>query len=1095
MKWPLCAALCAALLAPAVRAQSVNEPGPNSVLMLTGNNVSKDGNFYVYYAISTKAILIRPGDTFEYDLYIPAKSTETNGAPDVSFRGQAEALRDLRVTDQNGVRSHPEEIVPQAKDKWDHRVIPMKPAEGLTTETWLLAFEGDKPGPYTIFAASIGIHHKDGSWDWAYHGGPVPTDAKVSINNGYSREIVLRAVDRSWVTPANAEKVIAEQLASFHRDSAISQYGSDVEYVESFVNSAADGEKYKPYIAAAKDVLDKVRSNPTLTADEITAQLHAGRLQLSHAHPLMEAYTGFLVGHSHIDFQWLWEWPESLEVCRGTFNTVCNLMDEFPGFAFSQSSSALYKATQDYYPDVFKRIQDKVKKGTWEIVGGRVCEGDTNMVSPESHARQFLLGQRYFRKNFGKIATVGWEPDTFGHTWSMPEILKMGGIEYYYFCRGGKGKPLFWWEGPDGTKVLTFDEAASGSWYDGNLNGDTLKELFPWEKATGTQSILWVYGVGDHGGGVTREQLNVAKDWMTQPFFPNVKFATATKFFNTLSKGDLSKVPTINDELNNVFQGCYSTHSDMKRLNRDAENATASAETVASIASWFGQPYPSKQFDENWEGIVFNHHHDTLPGSAIHASYIKSREQLSTIVASSKNIANDSLRFLATFMQRQRDMAYDVVVFNPLGWNVTGTAVVPWPLRPDNNQYVAVSPTGEITPVSIARGIRPENPYGDPMATFTATNVGGFGYRVYGIRVARDSDSMIGAVTATKNASSITLENAKIRVTVDAKNGLITSLIDKASNRETVAAGGAANRVEVWNEDTGSQSAWTLGRYLNHQALDGPAQVKLTQTGPGQAVVEIQRDFQSSHITQHIILRAAQAQVETPIWIDWQEWAEGGATPSLKLCSDIAGSGLTASYEIPFATIHRPIDGQEVVALKSADLSGADGGLTLLNDSRHGHSAEGNTLRLTLVRASGNPDASPDQHYHFVNTALLPHAGAYGVAQQRAGFELNQAMLTARIEGDPMRKLPLEKSFVSFAGDTAISTVLKQSEDNPKAMVLRFYEASGKAAHAAITADAPIASTQWVNFIEDPLSASTPGDRVDADLHGYEIRNALIVRK
>ena len=160
-------------------------------------------------------------------------------------------------------------------------------------------------------------------------------------------------------------------------------------------------------------------------------------------------------------------------------------MDEFPGFKFSQSSSGLYEATEKSWPTVFKGIQDQVAKGNWEILGGRVCEGDENMISPESHASQFLYGQRYFREHFkGKDAVVGWEPDTFGHTVQFPQLLQLAGCKYFYFCRAGYNIPLFWWQAPDGTRVLTYCEAATGGWYDGDITTARLDRQFNFEKQT-----------------------------------------------------------------------------------------------------------------------------------------------------------------------------------------------------------------------------------------------------------------------------------------------------------------------------------------------------------------------------------------------------------------------------------------------------------------------------------------------------------------------------------------------------------------------------------------------------------------------------------
>ena len=214
------------------------------------------------------------------------------------------------------------------------------------------------------------------------------------------------------------------------------------------------GDKnFSSQIAGATSQLDKAAQDSAITQDSVHSLSQQVDSLLTQDEPAMRQYTAHLVGHAHIDFQWLWEWPETVQVCHDTFNQAIKFMDEFPGFKFTQSSSGLYEATEKSFPDLFKKIQEEVAKGNWEIVGGRVCEGDENMLSPESHASQFLYGQRYFREHFnGKDAKVGWEPDTFGHTIQFPQILNLAGCKYFYFCRGGYNNPLFWWQAPDGSR-------------------------------------------------------------------------------------------------------------------------------------------------------------------------------------------------------------------------------------------------------------------------------------------------------------------------------------------------------------------------------------------------------------------------------------------------------------------------------------------------------------------------------------------------------------------------------------------------------------------------------------------------------------------
>ncbi|MCA9223439.1 MAG: hypothetical protein KDA71_24155, partial [Planctomycetales bacterium] len=387
-------------------------------------------------------------------------------------------------------------------------------------------------------------------------------------------------------------------------------------------------------------------------------------------------------------------------------------MDEFPEFTFSQSSATLYQATQVHHPELFEKIRARVRDGRWELVGGRWCEGDNNMISPESHVRHFLYGQRYFKKQFGRIASVGWEPDTFGHCWTMPQILLKSGINSYYFCRGGKNEPLFWWEGPDGSRVLAFEEPATGGWYNDVVDNEKVKELIRFALKTASPDELMVYGVGNHGGGPTREHIESALAMKNRKGWPKIQFSTATEFFNRLhAMTDNLTIPTIKTDLNPVFDGCYTSQSEIKRLNRKSEAALESAEVVATLAhlndNRFG--YPRAEFEALWQDVLWGHHHDTLPGSCIHAAALYARELLAQVVRDADRLRNIALEKIAAPFDG------DVVVFN------TTFAVVSEIVELDR----------PVTNITWNGTIQPSQRTNNGGTVFLATDLPAFGYRVF----------------------------------------------------------------------------------------------------------------------------------------------------------------------------------------------------------------------------------------------------------------------------------------------------------------------------------------------------------------------------
>ena len=1025
----------------------------DTCLMFAARNIAKGGgNFFIYCPIVEKRIDIRAGDALEYDVYLFAGNPMPVGGIDIDTdRGN---LRDAGAVDQDNVRAHGDATLDRAKGKWYHRRIPLDALAGQKTRRFNAVFEGDKDGSYAQFLDNIVIVHADGKEDVVYDHGDVPQPKLDQIHReGYSRYVALKSIPRDRISDgADLAKFLDQELNRIAVKGQLDEIRAEVEIVHKFADKS-DDQHMKQHADEARQLLDQAEKNQSLDAEAIQSLIHQVDETLNHEHPEMQKYTGHLVGHAHIDFQWLWPWTETIQVCHDTFNQALKFMDEFPGFKFSQSSSSLYAATEENFPDIFKGIQKQVEAGNWELVGGRVCEGDEHMISPESHARHFLYGQRYFREHFnGKDAIVGWEPDTFGHTWQMPQILQLGGCKYFYFCRGGKHQsPLFWWQAPDGSKVLAFEEPATGGWYNGDVASNRFDRLLDFADKTGAKDMLWVYGVGNHGGGPTRENINAAINFQKSGYLPNVKFSTATEFFKQLEKYDLSKIPTVNGDLtlrdNAGFYGTYTTHSDLKRWNREAEATTESAEAIAAIASRYGFTYPTKEFRRNWEDICWNHHHDTLPGTSIHPSYDKSEAMFTRVIASSKNIAEDALAFIADKVKSTGDDA--VLVFNPCGFARSGTVT--------------------------AGGV-----------TFFADDVPSLGYRVYHTNKLPEDPAKAELKISDDGT---TLDSAEYRVTVNPAHGVVTSIFDKKANRETLAKNGSGNRLEIHWEEPNGMSAWVIGKISKVEPLDGPVTLKVAEKTDVRVAVTFDRQFKSTTLHQTIALPVHGAP-EFSLDTQWKELGSGaGLSPFLKVAFDIDAKDSKFTCQIPYGTITKRADGTECPALKFADLSDDHAGASILNDCKYGYSAEHNTVRLSLIRSSHNPDPRPNDRPQSAKWGFLPHAGALEPEKVVPIAEaFNHPLWQRIIKPNPQGFMPAEYSFCSMPASNAIITGVKQAEDD-KDLVVRFYETSGRTAPDAkpkLTFNTLGFAT--VNFVEDPLKEVDPASA----LRSHEIRTLKI---
>jgi alpha-mannosidase len=240
-----------------------------------------------------------------------------------------------------------------------------------------------------------------------------------------------------------------------------------------------------------------------------------------------------LLGHAHLDMAWLWEVAETWEVAERTFSSALNLQQQFSQLTFCHSTPALYEWIEINKPELFDRIIEQIKVGTWEVVGGMWIEPDLNLISGESIARQIIYGQRYNRSRFGTDTRVAWLPDTFGFCWQLPQLLLQGGIDYFVtqkFEWNDTTKfphQLFWWEAPDGSRVLSLMSSEIGEGIDPLKMTDYACK---WQTNTRINESLWLFGVGDRGGGPTRDMLELAERWSQSDVFPDLEFTTAVEY-------------------------------------------------------------------------------------------------------------------------------------------------------------------------------------------------------------------------------------------------------------------------------------------------------------------------------------------------------------------------------------------------------------------------------------------------------------------------------------------------------------------------------------------------------------------------------------
>ena len=770
-----------------------------------------------------------------------------------------------------------------------------------------------------------------------------------------------------------------------------------------------------------------------------------------------------LIAHAHIDMNWLWPWEDTLRTIRNTFSTMVDLMRKYDDFYFSQSQAVTYKAVEDNFPNLFEKIKHYVRRGNWDITASMWVEADLNMVGTEALLRQFLYARNYINEKFGIKPKVCWEPDTFGHIWTLPQILRKFGIRYYYFMRCGKGHPLFWWEGPDGSRVLAFTSVYNNVVTPRNIV-DLVIDLY---ERYGLKTSMFVYGVGDHGGGATIEDIEAAYKMRKKPTLPELSFSSVQAFFEEAEREIEERnltIPIVSDELQFTFDGCYTTHSDIKRYNRLCESLLIDAEKICIIAN----TYPKDLLKEAWLKMLFNQFHDILDGSGSAEAYIYPKKLAQESLKVAENLINSAIRMLCEKIRFSRK-GIPIVIFNTLSWGRKDIVKVKIPIQLIPKNAIAVSYDGkEEQPIQI---------YGDEVV-FLA-HVPPLGYKTYYIIKGKPKEQEHSGL----KGSPETLENRYFKIEVNRFSGTIRSLYDKANDRFVFKEERYphtkpvfSNLMQILYEMPHSMSAWIIGPISKIENLIRNVDVELVESGPVRATIRIIWRYHDSKITQHISLYKDLPRIDFYVLIDWREIADDKTeAPMLKVSYTPILCNPRAIFEIPFGYIERIPDGTEVPALRWVDLSNNEYGLTLANNCKYGFDIKGNTLRMSLIRTSYSPDPTPDQGRHEILYALYPHSGDWKKALAfRVGHELNHPLRAyavlnpLKVSDGPCE--PEEKSILQIKPENVVVSCLKKSE-NSDDIIVRIYDATGDGASVEAKFNLNIKEVFEVDFMETPIRA------------------------
>jgi alpha-mannosidase len=780
-----------------------------------------------------------------------------------------------------------------------------------------------------------------------------------------------------------------------------------------------------------------------------------------------------LTGHSHMDTAWLWTSKETIRKNARTFSNALNLMEQYPEYRFIQSSPIHAEMVLNHYPDLFKRVAEKVAEGRWEPNGGMYVEADGNMPAGESFIRQFLYGQAFTQKHFDYRADTFWLPDTFGYSAALPQIMRGCGIKYFLTTKLSWNDTntfpydTFTWKGIDGSDVLVhFNRQGgapdAGSLYKGVEDGRLLHTDI-------SDKRLCSYGKGDGGGGPTFEEIELARRVRDLQGCPRSEHMSVSDFMGLLEQ-DQELYPVYNGELYvELHRGVLTVVAPIKKLNRRAESTLRDLELMDVLGSTAGL----NRFDPDkllslWKVLLKNQFHDILPGTSIPEEHDEAIRALTELVEESTSA------FRKRLGQVQKDSPA-VTLLNPFSWEIC------------QDVQVGALPKGHTLASEVNASQTIETIDGQ-----IKTVVEGITRHALGlVSVPVVPCSSESASPFAMEGETLTTPFYKVRFSSE---GYLDSLIDQRTGRELRGTGLPLNTFLMGEDLPKIYDNWDIDAdqhlkmapvkdRLSRSITDGPLQFRIRQT---------YRIGQHSVLMQDMVFHKNSARIDFETRVDWKE-----KHSLLKAGFDLNVRSMNMKSDIQFGWIERPTHRNtsfdaakfEVCQHKWSDLSETGYGIAILNDGKYGIGVHQSDMRISLLKSGGHPDPRGGEGVHTFSYALLPHVGGFSAETViREAHQFNHGDTTQT--GALKQEVP---SLVTVDQPNVLVESVKQAEDG-NGIILRVFEAEGTGVNTTLDFGRTIQSVEATNMLEDPGDILLQsGQALDLTFSAFEIKTLRVL--
>ncbi len=926
--------------------------------------------------------------------------------------------------------------------------------------------------------------------------GPALIDVVPSVKTGHNGRMLLRVLpspvplDGDWgrtgVTVQFTTPALRERWHSL--DLALARLELAREFAQTDTERAS--------------VLSLARSIPHDFSDAATSDLTRSfatpelREQLGWLDAALAKFRIHCVGHSHIDLAWLWTYDDTREVIFRDMRSVVDLFADYPEFRFTHSQARAYAEVEASHPELFAQLTELIGQGRLEPATVQWVESDINIPSGIAQSKQLTEGVEYSRSKLGVSPTVLLAPDTFGQNGNLPQLARASGAEVYYHHRANPGFAdtgshwqAYWWEGDDGTRLLAVGTAI----YLGPVTASRLaRDLITLGVRNNLTEICYFYGVGDHGGGPTRADLDTIRSLGTAEAFPAVQCSTVMDYVTALLATE-PDLPVFRGESDRVFEGTYVTRVDSKRMNRSSENALVEAETLGALAGIEAR----EKISEAWRGVLHHQFHDILGGSAVAAAYADQYRDAALAADCASDIRSQAFAVLTSPADTDH-----FVATNSTGVDRRDIVTVP--------HAIAGGHTGVESAGGIALPVQLTN---DGELVFIA-ELGAFESTTFRLTDSTTQTAAEATAEATKSVqvsrSDVTgmldIDSPFYRAQVRDDSGIITTLFDKAMN--TLVVGRGPNSPEsmrqlrpdlgfgalvLTHEQPHPMTSWVIDELDSERTLLGGTTTAVSEHGAVRTVLSTVHHWESSTASVRTIFYADLPWIDYEIAVDWHEL--GGASQGVPGLAVSFGSRLPSPelwVETPFAAVLRAPDGYLGSMLRWADLGSAAGGIAIANDSKHGVDALGPRLRIPLVRSAYDPDPQGEPvGVEVTRLRVAAHNGSWKHASvvSMATALNTPIVVTANAKLDA-HAAPRRPRIVS--GSAAIAGLQFDKSD----VLLRLYEPTGEPSEVVVGGLEILGSVSLCDLHGAPLSSlhSDENGQLALALRGFEIVTLRVAR-